>query len=148
MSLREKIQERQIAAMKAKEKELLEVLRLLMSSIKNEEIETKKELSDEEVQAVAGRQVKQLQDALKDFIKGGREDLVVKTKSEIEIISEYLPEQLSDDKLDELTKKAIAEVQASGPQDIGKVMGVLMKEVKGRADGNRVREVVAKNLSV
>jgi uncharacterized protein YqeY len=147
MSLRNEIQEKQYAAMKAKDAERVLVMRLIMSAIKNEEIEKKEKLNDEEVQAVAARQVKQLQDALKDFEAGGRDDLVQKTKAEIEILSVYLPEKLSDEELTSVIEKVIEQSGAKIPQDVGKVMGMVMKEVKGKADGNKVREIVSKKLS-
>jgi len=147
MSLRNKIQEVQHAAMKSKEKELLTTMRLVWSAIKNKEIEKKSELNDEEIQEVIAKQVKQLQDALKDFEAGGRSDLVKQAKSEIEILNVYLPEKISEEKLREIVDEVIGDVGATTPQDIGKVMGVVMKKVKGQADGNQVREIVSKKLS-
>ena len=146
MTLRSEIQEKQYDAMKKGDAERLSVMRLLNSAIKNEEIELKRELNDEEAQAVVGRQVKQLKDALKDFEAGGRKDLMDKTQKEIEILEEYLPEQMSDEKLEEIVGKIIEQMSA-GPQDVGKVMGAVMKEVKGQADGNKVREIVSKKLN-
>jgi|SRR3989339_785661 len=146
MTLRSEIQEKQYDAMKKGDAERLSVMRLLNSAIKNEEIELKRELNDEEAQAVVGRQVKQLKDALKDFEAGGRKDLIEKTQKEIEILEEYLPEQMSDEKLEEIIGKIIEQMSA-GPQDVGKVMGAVMKEVKGQADGNKVREIVSKKLN-
>ena len=146
MTLRSEIQEKQYDAMKKGDAERLSVMRLLNSAIKNEEIELKRELNDEEAQAVVGRQVKQLKDALKDFEAGGRKDLIEKTQKEIEILEEYLPEQMSDEKLEEIVGKIIEQMSA-GPQDVGKVMGAVMKEVKGQADGNKVREIVSKKLN-
>lgn len=147
MSLRSDIQEKLHTAMKSGDKEIVASMRLLMSSIKNKEIEQKKELNDEEVQAVVAREVKQLQDALKDFEAGGRADLVEKNKAEIEIFSAYLPKQMSDEELSDIVEKAIESTGSAGLQDIGKVMGVVMKEAKGKADGNRVREIASKKLS-
>jgi uncharacterized protein YqeY len=147
MSLRSEIQEKQYAAMKTGNAKLLNVMRFLMSAVKNEEIQKKAELNDEEVQNLISKQVKQLKDALKDFQAGGREDLVEKTQEEIEILSEYLPKQLSDDELASVIEKVIKDVDAKTPQDAGKVMGQVMKEVKGKADGNKVREIVLGKLS-
>ncbi len=146
MTLRSEIQEKQYDAMKQGDADKLSILRLLMSAIKNEEIELKRELNDEETQAVVGRQVKQLNDSIKDFEAGGRSDLVEKTQKEVEVLKEYLPEQLSDEELESIIDKKITELSA-GPQDIGKVMGAVMKEAKGKADGNKVREIVSKKLS-
>ncbi|OGH83427.1 MAG: glutamyl-tRNA amidotransferase [Candidatus Magasanikbacteria bacterium RIFOXYC2_FULL_40_16] len=146
MTLRSEIQEKQYDAMKKGDAERLSIMRLLNSAIKNEEIELRRDLNDEEAQAVVGRQVKQLKDALKDFEAGGRKDLMDKTQKEIEILEEYLPEQMSDEKLEEIVGKIIEQMSA-GPQDVGKVMGAVMKEVKGQADGNKVREIVSKKLN-
>lgn len=145
MPLRSEIQEEQYDAMKRGDADKLLVLRLLMSAIKNEEIEIKMELNDDEVQTIVGRQVKQLADAIKDFESGGRSDLVEKTKKEIAVLEKYLPEQLSDENILQVIDKTILELSA-GPQDIGKVMGAVMKEVKGKADGNKVREMVLQKL--
>lgn len=147
MPLRSEIQERQYDAMKRGDVDKLLVLRLLMSAIKNEEIEKKRELNDDEVQTIVGRQVKQLTDAIKDFEAGGRSDLVEKTKKEIAVLEDYLPEQLSDENILQVIDKTIVEMSA-GPQDIGKVMGVVMKEIKGKADGNKVREMVSQKLII
>lgn len=146
MALRSEIQESQYEAMKQGDADRLSVLRLLVSAIKNEEKESKKELSDEEVQAIVQRQAKQLKDAIKDFESGGRSDLVEKTQKEIDIMSEYLPEQMSEDELTKVVEKTIADLSA-GAQDIGRVMGAVMKEVKGKADGNMVRGIVTKKLT-
>lgn len=145
MTLRSDIQEKQYDAMKQKDADRLSVLRLLMTAIKNEEIELKRELNDLEVEAIVGRQVKQLKDAIKDFESGGRHDLVQKNEKEIEILKEYLPEQLSDEELSKLVDKTIEQLSA-GPGDIGKVMGKVMAEAKGKADGNKVRELVSREL--
>lgn len=146
MSLRNEIQEKIHAAMKAGDAKNLAVMRLLKSAIKNEEIELKKELSDEEVQSVVARQVKQLSDAIKDFEAGGRKDLVAQAKEEIELMRVYLPVQMSDAELTAIVDKVIASTNAKTPADVGKVMGLVMKEAKGKADGNKVREIVSKKL--
>ena len=146
MSLQSGIQAKQYEAMKAGDADKLSILRLLLSAIKNEEIEKKAPLDDKEVQAVAARQVKQLQDALVDFESGKREDLIKKTKEEIKFLHQFLPEQLSEDKLAQVVDDTIAELAAASPQDTGKVMGAVMKKIKGQTDGNRVREIVARKL--
>lgn len=147
MSLRALIAEALAEALKARNVEKLSILRMLWSAIKNAEIDKKGELTDGEIQQVALRQVKQLNDALKDFEKGGREDLIKKTKFEIETLQQYLPEQLSNEKLIEIVKKVLNGSGTKSPQDLGKIMGAVMKEVKGKADGNKVREIVNSLLS-
>lgn len=126
--------------------EKLSVLQLAISDIKNEKINKRKELSDEEVQNVLTKQVKQLNDAIKDFERGGREDLVNKSKKEIEILTVYLPTQMTAEELEQIVKKIITEMKPNGQGDFGKVMGTVMKEVKGRADGTMVQEFVKKYL--
>lgn len=147
MLLRNEIQEKLQGAMKSREAKKLSVLRLIKSAIKNEEIQLQKELSDEEVQAVVGRQVKQLSEALKDFEAGGRQDLIAETKAEIEIMSVYLPKQMSDEELAAIIEKAIETLSAKTAGDIGKVMGLVVKQTKGKADGAKVRGIVSKKLT-
>ena len=119
------------------------VLRYLLSAIHNQEIEKKAELDDEAITALLGRQAQQRRDSIEAFKKGGRDDLVAKEEAELALITEYLPEQLTDDDVRELAAKAIADAGASGPQDMGRVMGALMPRVRGRADGKAVSAVVA-----
>lgn len=146
MSLRSEIQESQYEAMKKGDAERLSILRLLMSAVKNEEIELKRELEDIETQAIASRQVKQLTDAIADFEAGGRADLVEATKKEIKVLSEYMGEQLSDEELSVIVENTIKGMSVVS-SDIGKVMGKVMAEVRGKADGNKVREIVSKKLN-
>ena len=133
-------------AMKSGDAKNLAVLRLIKSAIKNEEIQLQKELSDEEVQSVVARQVKQLSDAAKDFEAGGRQDLVEQAKEEIQLMSIYLPEQMSDSELLSIVDKVIETTGAKTQSEVGKVMGLVMKQAKGKADGTKVREIVSKKL--
>lgn len=148
MLLREKILLDQKEAMKERAEVRLETLRMLWSAIRNAEIDKgHKELTDLEVQKVAATQMKQLKDANLDFSKGGRQDLVEKTNAEIEILQTYLPEQLSDDVLMTLVKKVLSEQGIVGASMTGKAIGLVMKEVGGRAEGDRVRTAVAQVLT-
>ena len=146
MSLRNEIQEKMYTAMKSGDAKNLAVLRLIKSAIKNEEIQLQKELSDEEVQSVVARQVKQLSDAAKDFEAGGRQDLVEQAKEEIQLMSIYLPEQMSDSELLSIVDKVIETTGAKTQSEVGKVMGLVMKQAKGKADGTKVREIVSKKI--
>lgn len=146
-SLKEQIKNEQIAALKNREEEKLSVLRFLNSAIKNAEIEKQKELSDAEVQEVIARQVKQFQDALKDFEKGGRADLVENTNREINLLKNYLPAQLSAEESETVVKKILTDNGLLENKDVGKAMGLVMKELKGKADGNLVRQLVEKILT-
>ena len=134
-------------ARKSQDKERLSVLQMALSAIKNEQIKKQKELSDEEVVEVIARQVKQLKDAIKDFEAGGRQDLVESSNKEIEIFTSYLPEQASEEEVERVVKEVIEKMSPSGPEDFGRVMGAAMNQLKGKADGNIVQDVVKKLLS-
>jgi uncharacterized protein YqeY len=145
MTLKETILQEIKVAMKAGEKERTLILRTLNAAIKQVEIDTQKELTDEEVEQVVQRQVKQLQDALKEFEAAGREDLASQNRAEITLLSEFLPEQMSDEDLNDVIDTVLASVEADVP--FGQLMGRVMKEVQGKADGNRVRAALTTKQS-
>lgn len=150
MTLREKLVCDLKEAMKAGDVVRRDTLRMLDSSIKNLEIEKKKRetgLSDEEILEVISRAVKQRQDSIKQFKQGGRPELSEKEKVEMEILIAYLPAQLSADELRVIVEEIISNAGATSIADLGKVMGQVMAKVKGRADGNMVREIVIEKLS-
>lgn len=134
-------------AMKSGDKFRLSTLRLLFSALKNEAIAKRTELSDEEVITLAQREVKQRKNAIDEFKKGNRDDLVKQAEEEIGILEAYLPQQMSDDELEVLVKLVLAEQGVSSLQEMGKVMGKLMPQVKGKADGTRVQAMVKKLLN-
>ena len=146
MSLKQTIQENRIRAMKEKDTMARSVLGMLISAIKNEEIDTKEEMSDEQVQTIVLRQIKQLNDAKKDFLSGERNDLVEKTNQEIAVLEAYAPAQLSDEELQAIVQSTIKDMNAEGMSMMGAVMGTVMGKVKGQANGNRVKEQVQKQL--
>jgi uncharacterized protein len=146
MSLKQTIQENRIRAMKEKDTMARSVLGMLISAIKNEEIDTKEEMSDEQVQTIVLRQIKQLNDAKKDFLSGERNDLVEKTNQEIAVLEAYAPAQLSDEELQAIVQSTIQDMNAEGMSMMGAVMGTVMGKVKGQANGNRVKEQVQKQL--
>ena len=148
MSLRQEISQAQVGAMKARDENRLSILRVLWSTVRNVEIDKKRELTDEETVQVVAQIAKQLTDALKDFTVANRTDLIVKANYEISVLKEYLPEQINDDELTLVVKKIVLESGIKNASEMGKVIGLIMKEVKGRADGNRVKEIVLKTLSV
>lgn len=123
------------------------VLRMLKSSIKNAEIEKRKELTSEEVMAILSKEVKKRKEAVELYKKGERQELADKEEQEIEIISTYLPEELSDEEIRQMVLKAIPEVKASSLADFGKVMGKVMSSLKGQADGNKVSGIVKEELN-
>ena len=129
-------------SLKARNQLKVEVIRLLKSSIKNKEIEKMSPLTDEEILGVIISAVKQRRDSIEQFQKGGREDLVQKETSELEILQTFLPQQLSDEEVVNEIKAILTETGASSPKDMGKVMKVLIPRIKGRADGTKVSSLV------
>lgn len=156
--LKEKINQDIKQAMIKKEELLLLVLRGINAAIHNKEIEKRTKLSkqekdlakleeqcklsDEEVIDVIFGEAKKRKDSIEEFTKGGRQDLVDKEKKELEIIKKYLPEQMSEDAVKEIAKKAIEEIGVIGPKDMGKLMAKIMPQVKGRADGGMVGKII------
>lgn len=137
------------AAMKQKEagKERLQVIRMVRAAIKNKEIDSKVDLSDDEVIQVIAKEVKQRKDSIEEYEKANRADIVSKLETEIEILQEYLPQQLAEDEIKAIAAEVINETGASGPRDMGKVMGAIMPKVAGKADGKIVNKIVQQLLN-
>lgn len=149
MSLQDKLNEDMKAALKAREtgKLRLSVIRLARSALKYRAIELGRELTDQDVVEVLAREVKQRREAIQEYQRAGRQDVVENLEAEIGILEEYLPQQLSREEIAAAAREAIAAVGAQGPRDLGRVMGVLMPQMKGRADGKMVQEVVKSLLA-
>ena len=147
MSLLKQIDKDTIVAMKAGEKARLTCLRGLKSDLKYKRIELGKDLTDEQAVEVLSTAAKKRRDSIEMFQKGGRDDLVQKEQAELEIITAYLPKQLSEAELRDLIAAAIAGSGADSPQKIGLVMKALMPQVKGKADGRLVSKLVAEMLA-
>lgn len=148
MSLVERLNSDMKQAMKNREKDKLSVIRMVKASLQNEGIKLgKQELSEDEEITVLSRELKQRKDSLQEFDKAGRQDLVEKLQSEIEIVEAYLPKQLSEDELNAIVTQAIAETNATSKADMGKVMSAVMPKVKGKADGSLVNKLVLQNLT-
>lgn len=149
MSLQERLTEDVKTAMKAREagKSRLSVLRMVKASIRNIEIDRKKELNDEDVLDVLAKEVKMRRDSMEDFRKGNRPDLVAALEEEIAILAEYLPAQLSEEEVRALVDQAVSQAQAVTAKDMGKVMAILMPQVKGKADGKLVNTLVRERLN-
>ena len=149
MSLQERLTEDVKTAMKAREagKSRLSVLRMVKASIRNIEIDRKKELNDEDVLDVLAKEVKMRRDSMDDFRKGNRPDLVAALEEEIAILAEYLPAQLSEEEVRVLVDQAVSQAQAATAKDMGKVMAILMPQVKGKADGKLVNTLVRERLN-
>lgn len=133
-------------AMKAKEVQKRDALRLLLSAFKQVEVDERRELSDEDVSKIIQKQLKQRQDSAAQFKEAGREDLYEKEAAEIAIYSVYMPQQLDDTELEAALKTIIAQVGAESMKDIGKVMGAASKTLSGKADGKRINECAKKLL--
>jgi uncharacterized protein YqeY len=146
VSLIQQLDQDMKAAMKQKDKETLSTIRMVRSAIKKVEIDKRGELSDDQALEVLVREIKQRKDSLQEYEKAGREDLASKEKREIEILSAYLPAQLTEEELLEIVKKAIADTGATSKKEMGKVMGVVVPLTKGRADGKKVNQLVQQLL--
>lgn len=134
-------------AMCEKDKETLGVLRLMKAAIQNAGIESGRELTEEEELAIVIKEAKQRRDSLKEFEAAGRDDLVEKGHHELSIVERYLPEQLSEEELTEMIEKTMKEANITSMKEFGKLMGILMPKVKGKADGNQVNQIVKSLLS-
>ena len=148
MSLLERLNNDMKQAMKNKEKDKLSVIRMVKASLQNEAIKLgTQELSEDAELTVLSREVKQRKDSLHEFDKAGRQDLVDKLRTELEILELYLPKQLSEEELSEIVKETISEVGATSKAEMGKVMAAIMPKVKGKADGSLVNKFVQQHLS-
>ena len=123
------------------------VLRLVIAGIKNAEIDKGDSLDDAGVTEVLSREAKQHRESIAEFAKGNRQDLVDRNEEELAILMEYLPEQMSRADVEALARQVMEQVGARGPSDKGKVMGQLMPQLKGKADGKEVNEVVTELLA-
>ncbi len=146
MSLLEKINEDLRAGMKARDEVRVSVLRMLKAAIRNREIEKGGALQDDGIVAVVSTMIKQRRDSVEQYTGAGRPDLAGKEEAEIGILQGYMPEQLSEEDVVGLIREAIAEVSASSPGDMGRVMKAVMPKVKGRADGRVVNQKVRELL--
>ena len=124
-----------------------DTLRMLLAEIKRYQIDEKTEATNEVVLTIINKMVKQRKDSIEQFTKGGRDDLASKEKDQLEVIKQYLPEQLSEDKIREIVEAAVNSTQASSMQDMGKVMGAIKSELQGKADMGLVSQIVKSSLS-
>jgi uncharacterized protein YqeY len=147
MSLKEKITEDMKNAMRAKEAARLATIRLLTSAIKQKEVDERIEVNDEQVLGIIEKMIKQRKDSITQFEAGGRQDLADIEKSELAILSTYMPAALSEAEVQAEVQAAVAASGAAGPQDMGKVMGVLKPKLAGRADMTAVSAMVKAALT-
>ena len=147
MSVFERINSDLVSAMKAGDKGRTLALRGLKSAIKYREIDKRSDLTDEDVIAVVSSTVKKHKDSIEQYDKAGRDDLVQEEKAQLEVALAYLPKQLEAEEIEKEVDEIIADVGASGPSDIGKVMKGIMPKLRGRADGKLVKEIVSRRLA-
>ena len=147
MSLKSKITEDMKTAMKAKEAQRLSAIRLLLAAIKQREVDERKELSDGEIVSVIEKMIKQRRDSISQFQAANRRDLVDAETFELNLLSAYLPKQLTDSEIAEEVSAAIAQTGAKGVSEMGKVMGVLKGKLAGRADLGKVSALVKAKLA-
>lgn len=147
MAIKKKLDQEMVAAAKAKDKLRLSALRLIKTALHNREIDAKRDLNESEFLQMLSGMVKQRKDSIEQFAKGGRTDLVEKEESELRVIQEFMPAQMSDEAVDAEIDNAIKESGATSVKDMGKVMKVLMPKLTGKADGKLVGEKVKAKLS-
>ncbi len=142
----EKLDKDMIAAMKNKEKDKLTVIRMVKASLKQEQIDHKKEINDELLIDVVNKQIKMRKDSITEFEKGGRNDLIEKTQYEIDILMNYLPEQLSKEEVLKIIEDIFDNVKPEGQKDMGKVMKEAQTKLKGKADMKEVSTIIREKL--
>ncbi len=149
MSLKEKLNADFKEAMKAKDKVRKDTINFVRAAIKQVEVDTREEVDDQGIAAILAKQVKMRKDALADFETAGRTDMLQAYQAEIDVLMEYMPQQLTDEEIMNIVKETAAGLgieEGSGKKSMGKLMGPVMGKVKGLADGNDVKNVVMKFL--
>jgi len=147
MSLLETIKKDMIEASKKGDVDSTNILKLAISSIKNEEIAKGSKLSDEEILKVLRKEESKIKDSIAEFTKMGRKDLIERESRQLKVISSYLPKLMSREEIEKVVLKVVADTHAEGLKSMGAVMSVVMKELQGKADGSTVKEVVQEFLS-
>lgn len=146
MTLQDRIESAMRDSMRARDERRTQTLRMAMSAAHNREIEVGRPLTDEDYVEILGKQVKQRRESIEAFRSGGRDAMAENEEAEAAILAEFLPEPLSDDELEGLVRAAISETGATSPRDLGKVMGKVVPQTKGRADGKVVSDLVRRLL--
>ncbi len=145
--MKDKITQDMKTAMKAKDKERLGVIRMILSAIKQVEVDTREVLGDSQITSILNKMIKQRKESAKQYEEAGRQDLLDQENFEIDVIQEYLPQALTEPEIDSLIDDVISTTEASGPQDMGKVMGLLKDKVAGRADMGQLSQKVKSRLA-
>lgn len=146
MPIKERIQDDLKTAMKSGDTRRREILRLLMSVFKQAEVDRRVTLSAEDEIDLLGSEAKKRRESIEEMTRAGRTELAAQEQYELEVIESYLPAQLGRDEIERIVDEVVAETGASGPRDIGRVMGAVMPRVRGQADGKLVSEVVRQRL--
>ena len=147
MTLTERLEAAMRDAMRARDEQRTQTLRMAMAAAHNQRIAKRRDLTDDEVIDVLTRQVKQRRESIEMYRDAGREERAASEEAEAAILTEFLPAQLSTDEVEDLARAAIAETGAAGPGDLGRVMGALSPRTRGRADGRIVSDTVRRLLS-
>jgi len=147
MTLKDRLMEDMKVSMRNKETLRKSVITMIRASVKQKEVDERVDVTDDEVIELIGKQLKQRKDALVEFEKAEREDLITQTKEEIEILASYLPQQLTDEELEAVVREAVTELNAQSMKDMGKIMGKVTSVAKGKVDGKRINEMAKKILS-
>lgn len=145
--MKQRILEDLKCAMKNQDKELLSVVRMVKGAIQMEEIKVKHDLTDEEVVTIIAREIKTRKESIKEFEKGNRVDLINQTNKEIDILSRYMPEQMSEEEIDKVILEVFASVKPEKPSDMGAIMKAITPLVKGKADMSLVSTKIKERLS-
>jgi len=146
MSIQDQLMNDLKAALREQDELRKTTIRMALAALKNARVEKNADLTEEEMIAVLTKEVKQRRDAIVEYEKGQRPDLVDRELAEIEIILSYLPRRLTEEEIAELARQAITETGASGPKDMGQVMRILMPRIKGQAEGRLVSQIVKDTL--
>ena len=142
----EQLEKDMITAMKEKDKDTLTVIRMIKASLKQEQIDHKKEINDDLLIDVVNKQIKMRRDSLVEFEKGNRQDLIEKTNSEIIVLMAYLPEQLSKEEVEKIIDEIFEEVKPESQKDMGKIMGPAQAKLKGKTDMKEVSNIIREKL--
>jgi len=146
MSIKDRLSAEMKDAMRARDSVKVSTIRMVLSSVKYKEIEKGGPLDDDGMVSVLATAAKQRKEAIEQYRKGGRDDLAEKESSELAVIESFMPQQMSPEEVEEVVKKAITDTGASAPKDMGRVMKELMPQLKGKADGKLINELVKKHL--
>jgi len=147
MAINERLMQDLKTAMREKDTLKKSVITMLRAAVKQMEVDSRQEVTDEMVHEIIAKQIKQKKGAIEDFDKADRQDLVEEARAEIEVLMTYLPEQMSEDEIRELVEQTISDLGASSMKDMGKVMGALVEKTKGRADNGLVSKIVREKLN-